>query len=272
MNILYVTANVLGSSGANASEIIPRCCSVHDEIDHYIIADFKRNKKLIQDKLFGEFLKLKYPKRSFFNILKNAGRIAKKAKRSDVDLIHIFYRQENALLCIFIRFFLLIMRSKSKILMDHRSVNLAKKNRKKLLLNQIMQLFVHALGGNPYAVETNHKLIFKKKYTLDLGYDIHQNHPIEWSDNINAIWYIGSLKPKNRQSEFIINLSNFLLYRYRGSAPFKIHIAGPASREQIIALKKNPLVIYHGKLPRHKLHNLMCKHPGIGLAINLHQH
>lgn len=270
MKILYVTANVLGDAGANAAEIFPKLALAADPVDHVIVADFARNRDFIRYRQFADFLRLREYKWPIRQAWQAAARIAKKVKDSDVDIIHVFYRQQNIPLIIFLRLALIVLRSNAVLLVDHRSVNLARGWRAgvKKSRNLLMQIFAHRLAGNPWAVETNHFFVFKPKHIIDLGYDKLPGGR-EKPPGANApctIWFIGSLKPKNRKSEFLIEVFDQIAAKNTTTRPVEIHVAGPTRRAQARALNKNPMVTYHGMLPRADLYKLLREHPGIGMA------
>jgi len=264
--ILYVTAWVLGDAGANAAEIFPRLAAQHPDIDKVIVADFPKNKHHITKRLRAEYLRLEW-NRSWF---RHAARIALKAKRENVDVIHVFYRQQNAVLLILIRLWLIILGCNARLLMDHRSVNLARGWRRwpKLALNTLMQGCAHNLAGNPWAVETNHFGVYRPKSIIDLGYDTLPQTDLNQSQTDESavnIWFIGSLKPRNRKSQFLIDVLDAVASS-ASTRKIRIHLAGPASETQIRQLSANPLVTYHGQLKRADLYRRLQKYPGIGLA------
>ena len=265
-SILYVTAWVLGDAGANAAEIFPRLAAQHPDIDRVIVADFPKNKHHILKRQRAEYLRLEW-NRSW---IRHAGRIALKAKRENIDVIHVFYRQQNAVLLILIRLWMIILGCRARLLMDHRSVNLARGWRRwpKLFLNTLMQLATHNLAGNPWAVETNHIGTIRPKTIIDLGYDTlpkANDPPLQTEDNCVNIWFIGSLKPRNRKSQFLIE-TLAAVASLETHRRLRIHLAGPASDAQIRQLHANPLVTYHGQLKRADLYRRLQKFPGIGLA------
>ncbi len=277
MKVLFITANVLGDAGANAAELFPLYSFLSKNIEYSIVADFERNKDFVHKKQFVEFLKLKYRRRTFIGAFKNAWRIAKKSKQEDIDVIHAFYRQVNIPLICFLYFGLIFHRSKSKILVDHRSVNLARgyKRQIKILSNQFMQFFTHELAGNPLAVETNHYFVWRRKHIIDLGFDALPEIEISKPDaeQRKTVWFIGSLKPANRKSEFLIEIFDEIYRRFGKSPPFDIRVAGPTRNFQENALNANPIVNYYGSVPRRRLYELLIEHPGIGMAfMNLEHH
>jgi len=272
MKILYVTANVLGDAGANAAEIFPRLAMVSPSIEKVIVADFGKNRGFIKEKQFCEFLNLRrYTTRPrLYAALRQGLRIAKKCTDEQVDIVHVFYRQRSIALLIFLRIALFLLRGKSVIIVDHRSVNLARGWRgfTKKLANMLMQFFVHRLAGNPWAVETSHFRVFKPTDIIDLGYDslpegeakeLKTGQPV-------SIWFIGSMKPKNRKTEFIIKVFERIREKEGASGWFQIRVAGPANPAQKKALGANPAVSYYGRLPRAQLYELLRTHPGVGMA------
>lgn len=271
MKVLYVTANVLGDAGANAAEIFPRLAVSSPQIEDVIVADYDHNKHVIQSRQQAEFLRLKNYGGGLNQAWRDGLRIAKKAKDRKIDVIHVFYRQKNALMVVFLRLALIIIRARATVVMDHRSVNLARGRPaiRKKLRNLLMQMFTHRLAGNPLAAETNHFVVFKPADIIDLGYDA-----LPEGEALNpppgqpcAIWFIGSLKPMNRKSEFLIEAFHQITQRAQDIArPIEIHVAGPARAEQEFALRMNPMVTYHGSLPRKDLYKLLRARPGIGVA------
>ncbi|MEM6308677.1 MAG: hypothetical protein AAF754_01410 [Pseudomonadota bacterium] len=269
---MFVTTWVLGDPGANAADIFPRLALQQSEIEKVIVADFPKNKFHIVARQGVDYLRLEWGR----TWLRYAARIALKARREQIDIIHVFYRQQNAVLLIFTRLFLLLLARRTRLIMDHRSVNLAKGARRfrKIALNQIMQFFAHNLAGNPWAVETNHWMIFRPKYVIDLGYD---QLPLSISSTKTEdpapvdVWFIGSLKPRNRKSEFLLDIFdriNALQAKRSNLAGPKVRfrVAGVTNAKQRERLLKNPSVIYYGKMQRSKLYKELQKHPGIGLA------
>ena len=277
VRVLYVTSWVLGDAGANAAEIFPRLSAADEAVSEVIVADFPKNKHHIKHKQGAEFLRLP-PERSW---LLNAVRIARKAKQKDIDFIHVFYRQQNAVLLIYIRVFLTLIGGRTKLIMDHRSVNLAKgwRRRRKMLLNQLMQAFTHHLAGNPWAVETNHFWVFRPKHIIDLGYDRLPAEPIKsptFQNSAVTVWYIGSLKPRNRKTEFLLEVMRHVSNAQRnkkkpGQRDVLFQVAGPANCTQRATLEANPDVIYHGSLPRDEVYKKLRDMPGIGLAFMNHE-
>ena len=270
MRVMYVTANVLGDAGANAAELFPRFAFLSDEIDHVIVADFYRNKDYIRKKQLCEFLRLKFRKKTYLASMKNAFRIARKSKQANIDIIHVFYRQVNNPLVILLRVALIAFGSRAKVMVDHRSVNLAKgwKRKNKNFSNFLMQIFVHHLAGNPLAVETNHYKVWRPKHIIDLGFDKLPEVEIKKPDSSKrtSVWFIGSLKPKNRKSEFLIKIFDEIYRRFGDNPPFDIHVAGPTTNSQGAALMGNPIVKYYGSVPRNTLYELLIENPGIGMA------
>jgi hypothetical protein len=272
MKILYVTANVLGDSGANAAEIFPRLAAISREIEQVFVADYSRNKNFVKERQLADFLRLRTRHRPLVNAFRNALRIAKKSKDNDVDVIHVFYRQANIPLVIFLRLALIALWCRATIIVDHRSVNLARGRRAtiKKLANMLMQVFAHRLAGNPWAVETNHFFTFKPKDIIDLGYDnLHLpegNAMPPPPGPCRNIWFIGTLAPRNRKTEFLIDVFNAINSKTCGQGDIEIHIAGLARRDQVEALRANPLVKYYGRIPRGKLYELLQSKPGVGAA------
>ncbi len=279
MKVLYVTANVLGDAGANAAEIFPRQAILMPSIERVFVADYGKNRSYIRDNQFCDFLRLRRPSfgRRTYVAIRNGLRIAKKSIDEGIDVIHVFYRQKNIALIVFLRIGLFFMRGKPTIIVDHRSVNLSRGRRAfvKKTANFIMQIFTHHLAGNPWAVETNHFYVFKPKHIIDLGYDSLPagNATEEESGKPVSIWFIGSLKPKNRKSEFLIKVFSRLTEKTGASDQFHIRVAGPANSVQKQALRTNPNTTYYGNLPRAKLYELLRAHPGVGIAfMNLEFH
>lgn len=276
MKILYVTSDVLGDSGANAADIFPRLAVAHPDIEHVIVADFHKNKYHIEHRQAAEFLHLPKGRRVVFN----AVRLARRAKRDDVDIIHIFYRQQNAVLAIFLRLALFFVWAQTKIIMDHRSVDLSKGWRgfRKKCINTMMQVFVHQLTGNPWAVETNHVFVFKPKHIIDLGYDkLPEGKPRQARDKKTKtnVWFIGTLKPRNRKSQFLIDVFERVAQKNTSGKNISIHVAGLANPDQKRALKEIDGVTYYGRVPRSELYQSLRRKPGIGLAFmneEFHQH
>lgn len=269
MRIIYLTANVLGTSGANAAGLFPKYSSSSKEIKLTIVADYNKNKNTITNQLSAEFLKLNRSKIRLLKIIFNAIRLARKAKQLDINIIHVFYRIENAVLVVFLRLFLFLFRAQAKILVDHRSVNLTRGKAaklKKYMINFMMQLSCHRLAGNPFAVETSHKMLFRKHNIIDLGYDVLPLKKQKINDQESVVWFIGSLYPKNRNSSFLIELFDKLYLRNGKDGTLKIHVAGPANDQQQKSLNANPIVCYHGNVEKKALVKLINEHPGIGLA------
>ncbi len=246
MKILYITANVLGDAGANAAEIFPRLSVNAPDVKHVYVADFMRNRRFIKEKQFAEFLRLRSNGSILYLAFMNAVRIARKVKSEHIDIIHVFYRQQNVPLIIFLRLSMLMLWAKSTIIVDHRSVNLARgrKGIFKKLRNQLMQPFAHRLAGNPWAVETNYYFVHKRKSIIDLGYDRLPEggvvHPLKLAHR--SIWFIGSLRPKNRKSEFLLEVFDRLQAKIKSEDRIEIHVAGPARQGQVKALKSMPLL------------------------------
>lgn len=267
MRVLYVTLNVLGDSGANAAELFPRLAALSPEIDRVITADAPRNKQFIRERQFAEFLRLR-PEKGVVATMSNALRIARMAQAAHVDVIHIFYRLENVPLVTLLRLAMILLGVRARLLVDHRSVNLARGWRaiRKKAANLTMQVFAHHLAGNPLAVETNHPLRWRSCHVIDLGYDEPPACTPAETTAPPAIWFVGSLKPANRKTEFLVDVFDRLARLAAPADRFRIHVAGPARADQIAALRKNSRVIYHGRLPRADLYNLLVDHPGIGIA------
>jgi len=57
MKLLYLTANVLGDSGANAAEIFPRFAMQNPATTEVYCADYQRNKEYILKKQYASFIK-----------------------------------------------------------------------------------------------------------------------------------------------------------------------------------------------------------------------
>ena len=279
MKVLYVTANVLGDAGANAAEIFPRLAFLSDRVEKVIVADFGKNRGFITEKQFCEFLCLR--RRRFgggaYAAIRQGLRIAKKCADERIDVIHVFYRLRNVPLVVFLRIGLVLLRAKSTIVVDHRSVNLARGRRGffKNLSNLLMQVFTHRLAGNPWAVETNHFKVFKPADIIDLGYDnLPEGESLEPAAGrpVN-IWFIGSMKPKNRKTEFILDVFERISAKEGGRRRLHIHVAGPAKPEQKARLRANPDITYYGRLPRARLYELLRENPGVGMAfMNLEFH
>lgn len=278
MRILYVTTWVLGDAGANAADIFPKLSAMEPSIDKVIVADFPRNKFHIETRQKAEYLRLEWNR----TWLRHGLRIARKAKQERIDIIHVFYRQQNAVLLIFIRIGLWLMGARARIVMDHRSVNLAKgfQLKRKMMLNAVMQRFVDHLAGNPWAVETNHANIQRPKHIIDLGYDRlpdgEAQEPQSPGEEVN-VWFIGSLKPRNRKSEFLIDVFRRVAERQadtrrHNERQIVMHVAGPTKPEQKRQLKEIPGVVYHGTLLRDELYRLLRDKPGIGLAYMNHEY
>ncbi len=274
MRVLYLTTFVLGDPGANAADIFPRLAARSPEIDRVYVADFPRNKHHIEARQGARYLRLEWHR----TWLRHAARIARKCKQERIDILHVFYRQQNAVLLILIRLWLLLLGARTRIVMDHRSVNLAKgwRARRKRALNAAMQLCTHALAGNPWAVETNHWAVFRPKYLVDLGYDVLPGGaPPAQTGAQDAVifWFIGTLKPRNRQSEFLLDVFEAVAARAASDVrQIRFHVAGPARDDQIHRLRALPNVTYHGKLPRAQLYCRLRRHPGVGLAFMNHQY
>lgn len=278
LRLLYVTASVLGDAGANAAELFPQLSVSDPKIEKTFVADFPRNKTLVETIQRADFLKLRKSR----SVLRHSLSIARKAKQERVDVIHVFYRQRNAVMLIFIRIFLFCLRCDARLVMDHRSVNLTKGWRlwRKLALNFVMQAFAHHLAGNPGAVETNHIWVFRDKHIIDLGYahapklDRPARKP---NSGPIAIWFIGSLKPRNRKSEFLLDVFDAVaaLQRWNRGPCVRLHVAGPTTRAQRHRMKANAMTDYHGVMPRADLYDTLQRHPGIGLAFmnaEFHEH
>lgn len=272
MNVLFVTTWVLGDSGANAADIFPRLAVQNEKIGTVIVADFPRNKHHIVAHQKAEYLRLERGQ----PWVRYAVRIARKCRQNKIDVVHVFYRQKNALLLILLRLCLCIFSPQTQVVMDHRSVNLAKGPRKlrKMIVNQLMQFFTHHLAGNPWAVETNHWAVFRPKHVIDLGYDkLPPAGVLSPTSRVKTVdvWFIGSLKPKNRKSEFLLDIFDEISEQQsKCSDPtlpkIRFRVAGPASNAQRTRMKKNPAIVYYGKLPRERLYQTMQSNRGIGLA------
>jgi len=279
MKVLYVTANVLGDPGANAAEIFPRLAILSPGVESVIVADFDKNRDFIREKQFCDFLRLRQSisGRQIYAAIRNGLRIAKKSADEGIDVIHFFYRQRNIPLVIFTRIGLFFLRRKSTIIVDHRSVNLARGRRAffKKLSNSVMQIFTQHLAGNPWAVETNHFYVCKPKSIIDLGYDkLPEGNAAElrMGEPVN-IWFIGSLTPKNRKSEFLIAVFKRITEKVGISDKFHIRVAGPTKPAQEKALNENPNITYYGRLDRRELYERLRDHPGVGMAfMNLEFH
>jgi len=277
MKVLYVSANVLGDAGANAAEIFPRLAIISPEVEKVVVADFGENRDFIREKQYCEFLGLPRGKWGLYASIRQGLRIAKKSVDEGMDVIHVFYRQRNVPLVVFLRLGLIFLRGKSTIIVDHRSVNLARGWRGfiKKLANLLMQVFTHRLAGNPWGVETNHFRVFKPADIIDLGYD---NLPEGEAKELKpgqpvSIWFIGSMKPKNRKTEFMLEVFERITQQEGISERFHIRVAGPAKPDQKITLRANPNVTYYGRLPRARLYELLREHPGVGMAfMNLEFH
>ena len=272
MKVLYLTSYVLGDAGANAADIFPRLAAASDDIEQVYVADFPRNKFHIENRQGARFLRLEWNR----TWLRYAARIARKCRQEKIDVLHVFYRQQNAVILVMIRLWLILLRAPTRIVMDHRSVNLAKgwRAQRKLWLNTVMQTCTHALAGNPWAVETNHMTLFKPKYLIDLGYDTLPDGVAQEPDapiNEVVFWFIGTLKPRNRQSEFLLSIFAATGARAcQSGRTVRFHVAGPARDDQIATLEALPNVTYHGKLPRSELYQKLREKPGIGLAYMNH--
>lgn len=271
MRILYVTANVLGDSGANAAEIFPRLAVRDTRIERVWVADYDRNRSFVRNHHNAEFLRLRDYGGGWLQTLRQALRIGRKARDADIDVIHVFYRQQNALLVIALRLVLLFLWSHATLLMDHRSVNLARgwPAFRKKALNFVMQIAVHRLAGNPLAVETNHWLVWKPTDLIDLGYDrLPPGRAKEPGPKAACcIWFIGSLKPRNRKSEFLIEVFEKIAAKQdQLTRRTEIHVAGPTRPDQRRALEANAMVTYHGSLPRARLYRWLRGKPGVGVA------
>lgn len=271
MKILYVTANVLGDAGANAAEIFPRLAAEAPQVSDVTVADYARNRDFIRDRQGAAFLLLAEGGGRVRQARRDAGRIARHAKEHDIDVIHVFYRQQNALMVVFLRLALIAAGARARVLVDHRSVNLTRGGRAVLKggLNLLMQGFAHHLAGNPLAVETNHPIRFKPCHIIDLGYENLPARDAAETDASEtcAIWFIGSLEHANRKSEFLLDVfDRIAAQRARLTRPVEIHVAGPTRPEQEAALRANPMVTYHGHVPRDALYALLRARPGVGVA------
>ncbi len=268
LKVLYVTSWVLGDPGANAADIFPRLAARHDAVSHVIVADFPKNRFHIQTRQGAEYLRLEWRRPWVLH----AARIARKAKQDGIDVIHVFYRQQNAVLVMLLRGFLHLFGAHARILVDHRSVNLAKgwRRRRKMAVNALMQRAVHHLAGNPWAVETNHKHIRRPRHVIDLGYDRLPALPQRGCDtDCTHVWFIGTLRPRNRKSEFLLDIFDALAARLADPGTKHrviVHVAGPATDAQARRLRSNRLVRFYGKLPRMELYERMQMNTGLGLA------
>ena len=270
MRLIYVTLNVLGDAGANAADIFPRLAAAAAGFDKVIVADGAKNRARIRDGQGARFLRMRTKGSAPVLALLNAVRLARVARREQVDVIHVFYRQRNIALVILLRLAMLIWQSSATIVVDHRSVNLAKGWRRpvKMAANLAMQLFAHRLAGNPWAVETNHWVVFRPKHIIDLGYDRLPDAACGTPEPLRpAIWFIGSLRPKNRKSEFLVEVFDRLRITSESEdCPVTIHVAGPARQAQAEALLANPAVNYLGQVPRQDLYRMLQDNPGVGVA------
>lgn len=270
LNVLYITLNVLGDAGANAAEIFPRLAVEDERISKVIVADHEKNRDIILRQQGAEFLRIRQSRSFLWQSFRAAFRIARKARDENIHVIHALYRQRNILLIILLRLALFLLRAKSTLLVDHRSVNLARGRRGfvKKLGNFLMQMFAGHLAGNPWAVETNHFWVFKPKHLIDLGYDqLPEARPLQPApDTPRCVWFIGSLKPQNRKSEFLIEVFRIMNSMPPMDPPLEIHVAGPAHPHQAKALEENPSVTFYGRLPRSDLYQLLTDKPGIGVA------
>ncbi|MEO0831045.1 MAG: hypothetical protein AAFY03_11390, partial [Pseudomonadota bacterium] len=129
MRILYVTANVLGDAGANAAEIFPRLAVTDPAIRYTCVADYEQQKQFVLERQKAEFLKLRQSRFALRQAYLTAKRVAKRAVDLRIDVIHVFYRQQNVPLAILLRMALVLVGSRAKVIMDHRSVNLARGRR-----------------------------------------------------------------------------------------------------------------------------------------------
>ncbi|MCP4073717.1 MAG: glycosyltransferase [Hyphomicrobiales bacterium] len=270
MKILYVTVNVLGDSGANAAELFPEFAVKSPQIERTYVADVQRNRNYIKQQQLAEFLRLRHDRLAGYREFRYAFRIAKKCKDNDIDLVHVFYRQTNIPLVILLRIALRLLSAKTTIMVDHRSVNLAlgRSALAKKARNLVMQVFSHNLAGNPLAVETNHFVNFKPKHIIDLGFDKLPDVEIlaPPKQNRTSVWFIGSLKPRNRKTEFLIDVFEELRSRHGHQLKFDIRVAGDTKPDQAAALNENPNVIYYGRIPRARLYELLLEYPGVGMA------
>lgn len=270
MRVLYVTANVLGDPGANAAEIFPRLAADNPAVTAVLVADYPRNRDFVETRQGATFLPLSEHSCRLRRAIGDARRIARWASVRDVDIVHVFYRRQNALMLIFLRVGLIWLGARAVLLMDHRSVNLTRGPRAvvKLALNLLMQLFAHRLAGNPCAVDSNHVLRFRPSDIIDLGYEnLPARHGHADPQGPCAIWFVGSLEHANRKSEFLLDVFDRIAAQRDGlSRPARIHVAGPTRPEQAARLRANPLVTYHGQIHRDALYALMRAHPGIGVA------
>lgn len=268
MKILYITTFVLGDAGANAADIFPRLAAQSDAIEAVYVADFPKNKHHIEQRQGARYLRLD-PGRTW---LRHAARIARKCRDEQIDIVHVFYRQQNAVLLMLIRLWLWVLKSHTVLVMDHRSVNLARGWRgwRKRALNAAMQLCTHHLAGNPWAVETNHISVFRPKHLIDLGYDTLPDGAArapETPIQEVMVWFIGTLKPRNRKSDFLFEVFAALGARTTPSGrAVRFHVAGPTRPDQAETLAALDNVTYHGTLPRADLYAKLRATPGLGLA------
>jgi len=72
MNIIYLTANVLGDAGANAAELFPVLAFKNKKVNNVFVADYGKNKELIKNKLFLPYIKLRFGYHRTFSNLFNA--------------------------------------------------------------------------------------------------------------------------------------------------------------------------------------------------------
>ena len=276
MKILYVTCNVLGDSGANAAELFPKLAAESNWAKQVIVADFRKNENYVEEQQKAEFLCLWQSWPQIRESIHNARQIAWIVKHNDVNIIHIFYREQNVPLLTVLRLLILWYGCDARIIMDHRSVNLARGYRsfRKKLVNIFAMLFSHKLVGNPLAVESNHFFEIKDREIVDLGYDdtVFPNISGLLSPDLEAaknkpvnVWFVGSIKPANRKSWFLIEIFRAFSDRF-GTGEVVFNIAGPANIRQIAELEAIPTVNYLGVLPRGELYAQMKDKPGIGMA------
>lgn len=277
MRVMYVTARVLGDAGANAAELFPKLAQANDAIDKVIVADFPTNKRYIKEEQRAEFLALGQSKNRLLKPLRDGARLARKAKADDIDIVHFFYRQRNIPMVMSLRVALLVLRARTRVVMDHRSVEILGKGYKSFLRrlsNQLMQFFIHDFAGNPAAVETNNFWVWRRKHLIDLGYDTLPTLKPRTakSDTVN-VWYVGTMKPRNRKFDFLLSVFQGLQDHFGSDAKIRIQVAGTTNQRQAWELGKVDLVTYHGTIPRTELYDLMASEPGVGIAfMNVERH
>ena len=273
MNILYVTRYVLGDSGANAAELFPKFAAASHWTNNVIVADFAENEKFVRDVQKAKFLCLRKGRSLIRESLSSAREIVRAAIDHDIDIIHVFYRERNVPLVSILRILLMWRGSKAILITDHRSVNLSRgfPSLRKKLINIASALASHQLVGNPLAVESNQFLPSRRHRIVDLGYDdtavasIADQLSLDLKIAAVDAWFVGSLKPKNRKSWFLIEFMRTFAELF-GPNEVVFNVAGPADNEQIEALSAIPGVNYLGVLSRTELYTQMRDRPGIGLA------